>query len=77
MRAFRTWSLAVLSLAAFGLVGCEGGSPEEGLPKEGQNAVSPDMQNQMKVSMAPSKPSEIAKKKAEAEKATKSAETSK
>jgi hypothetical protein len=64
----------MVSLAAFALVGCEGGGPQEGLPKEGERTVSPEMQNQMKINMTPTKPSEIAKKKSEADKTTKAAE---
>ena len=67
MKAFLNGFSVVLAVTALGLSGCEGGAPAEGLPRDGMLAVSPEMQEQMKVSMKPTKPAEIARKKWEAE----------
>ncbi len=77
MKAFLTGSSVVFAVAALGLLGCDGGGVDEGMPKDAAKAVTPDMQEAMKINMGPAKPADIAKKKQAAEEATKSSGTAK
>jgi hypothetical protein len=75
MKAFLTGCSMVLAVTALALSGCEGGAPAEGLPKDAELKMSPEMEKQMQINMAPVKPADIAKKKKEAEKAQKAQDT--
>lgn len=74
MKALLRCTSVVVCIAVLGLTGCDSGSIAEGLPEDADRTVSPEMQKQMQINMSPTKPSEIAKKKKEAEKATKALE---